>query len=143
MADIIKISDATALALHSLIYLASRKEGQSTTAEIAEVFDASRHHLAKVHQRLSSAGFIFSQRGPMGGVGLSRDPAQTTLLEVYEAMEGPLERFPCLFNREVCVHDNCVLSGLLPDLTRQVRDYFKQTTLAQLADKSTWETDRK
>ena len=138
MADILKISDATALALHSMVHLAIDPETHSTTAEIAELFQASRHHLAKVHQRLTKAGLIRSHRGPAGGVGLAKKPEKITLLEIYEVMEGSMLCNPCLFGKDVCPRANCVLGTLLPSLARQVRDYFKQTTLAQLAKESNW-----
>ena len=138
MADILKISDATALALHSMAHLALDPEGQSTTTEIAEVFEASRHHLAKVHQRLTKEGLIQSRRGPAGGVALAKDPSQITLLEIYEAMEGSMLCNPCLFGKDVCPRDNCMLASLLPRLALQIRDYFENTTLAQLAAGSNW-----
>ena len=138
MADILKISDATALALHSMVHLAITPEGQSTTAEIAELFDASRHHLAKVHQRLTKLGFLQSHRGPTGGVSLAKDPAKVTLLEIYEAMEGSMLCTPCLFGKDVCPRADCVLGSLLPGLARQVKNYFEETTLAQLAKESNW-----
>ncbi len=138
MADILKISDATALALHAMVHLTVNSDRQSTTAEIAEVFEASRHHLAKVHQRLVKAGLVFSHRGPTGGFKLAKDPAGITLLEIYEVMEGPMECRPCLFGKEACPRNDCALSGLLPGLVRQARDYFERTTLAQLAEESNW-----
>ena len=141
MADIIKISDATALALHSMVHLAINPDAPSTTAEVAEIFESSKHHLAKVHQRLTRAGLIISSRGPGGGVELAKDPAEITLLEIYEAMEGVMSCSPCLFGKEVCPRVDCVLSGLLPELARQVRDYFDRTTLAQLVKESSWEAN--
>jgi len=141
MADIVKISDATALAMHTMAHLAINPGEQSTTAEIAKVFEASKHHLAKVHQRLTKAGLISANRGPGGGVGLAKDPAEITLLDIYEVMEGTLICTPCLFGKEVCPRVNCVLSNLLPGLAMQVRDYFEQTTLAQLAKESGWGAD--
>jgi Rrf2 family protein len=138
MADIIKISDATALALHSMVHLAREPEGQSTTAIISEVFEVSRHHLAKVHQRLTKAGLMVSHRGPAGGVELAGDPEKVTLLQIYEAMEGPMNCAPCLFGKAACPQNDCVLNELLPGLAKQVRDYFDQTTIAQLARESNW-----
>jgi len=138
MADIIRISDATALALHSMVHLAIEPDGQSTTAKIAEMFDVSRHHLAKVHQRLTKAGLIESQRGPAGGVSLARHPSRIKLLDVYEAMEGSMICHPCLFGKEKCPRTDCVLGVLLPGLAKQVRDYFEKTTLAMLAEESSW-----
>lgn len=138
MADIIKISDATAWALHSMAHLAIDPDVQSTTADIAEAFGASKHHLAKVHQRLTKAGLIISYRGPGGGVGLAKKPSEISLFHIYEAMEGPMECHPCLFGKAECPRTDCVLSGLLPNLARQVQDYFEQTTLAQLAEETNW-----
>ena len=138
MADIVKFSDATALALHSMVHLASVDASRSTTAEIAELFEVSRHHLAKVHQRLTRAGLIVSYRGPTGGVRLAKDPAEIKLLEIYEVMEGSMLCKPCLFGKDVCPRTDCVLGTLLPSLARQVRDYFETTTLAKLAEESNW-----
>ncbi len=138
MADIIKISDATALAMHSLVHLALQPEGQSTTSRIADVFEASRHHLAKVHQKLTREGYMISSRGPAGGVALAKGADEITLLEIYELMEGAMLCQPCLFGKEMCPRNNCVLGALLPGLARQVRDYFEKTTIAQLAQESNW-----
>lgn len=138
MADILKISDATALALHSMVHLAIDPEAQSTTAEIAEIFKVSRHHLAKVHQRLTKAGLIESHRGPAGGVCLAKTPDKIRLLEIYEVMEGSMLCKPCLFGKDRCPRADCVLGSLLPGLARQVREYFDQTTLAMLAQESNW-----
>ncbi len=138
MADIVKISDATALAMHSLVHLALQPDGVSTTAKIAEAFEASRHHLAKVHQKLTREGFISSSRGPAGGVALARPAEEITLLEVYEIMEGSMLCKPCLFGKDKCPRNDCVLGALLPGLARQVREYFEKTTIAQLAQESNW-----
>ena len=133
-----KISDATALALHSMVHLAIKPEEQSTTAEIADLFCVSRHHLAKVHQRLTKAGLMVSHRGPAGGVSLARDPSKIKLLEIYEVMEGSMLCNPCLFGKDICPRADCVLGSLLPGVARQVRDYFEQTSLATLAEESNW-----
>lgn len=138
MADILKISDATALALHTMVHMATSPDSYSTTGAIAEVFEVSKHHLAKVHQRLAKAGLIESHRGPAGGVGLAKDPADITLLDIYEVMEGEMNCYPCLFAKTKCPRAECALRALLPSLAMQVRDYFKDTTLAKLAEESTW-----
>jgi Rrf2 family protein len=143
MANILKISDATALALHSMVHLAINPDVRSTTAGIAEIFEASKHHLAKVNQRLTQAGLLQSNRGPAGGVGLAKDPAEISLLDIYEAMEGSMLCNPCLFGKDACPRPDCVLGTLLPGLARQVREYFEQTTLAQLANQSKWGVDAK
>ena len=142
MADFLKISDATALALHSMVQLTLSPKEWVTTTEIAEIFEVSRHHLAKVHQRLAKAGFIRSQRGPAGGVALDRDPATVTLLEIYELMEGEMETDPCLFGKEVCPQNDCMLQPLLPSISALIHDYFERTTLKEIAENSNWENSK-
>ena len=88
MADVLRISDATALVLHTLGYLAGRPNKQVTTAEITEVFQVSKHHLAKEHQRLTKSGLIHSHRGPSGESSVGKSPENITLQEICEAMEG-------------------------------------------------------
>ncbi len=143
MADIIKISDATALALHSMVYLASEPGVPVATAEIANTFNVSKHHLAKVHQKLVKAGLIRSYRGSKGGIGLEKNPSKITLLDIYMVMEGSMLCNPCLFGKNRCPQSDCVLSSFLPELVDQVQDYFKKTTLTQLAKESNWRKNKK
>jgi len=49
-------------------------------------------------QRLTKLGLLRSIRGPGGGFLQARPPAQIKLLEVYEAVEGPLEPQDCVFS---------------------------------------------
>lgn len=139
MANFLKISDATALALHTMVELTLSSKEWLTTTEIADMFEVSRHHLAKVHQSLTKAGFIKSQRGPAGGVALNRDPSTITLLDIYELMEGEIETEPCLFDNEVCPRNDCMLKPLLPSIAALIHDYFERTTLKEVADNSKWE----
>jgi len=48
-------------------------------------------YLEQIFQRLRRAGLVASKRGPGGGYTLARSPAEVTLREVIEAVEGPLE----------------------------------------------------
>ena len=47
-------------------------------------------YLEQIFQRLRRAGLVLSKRGPGGGYTLARDPAEITLCEIVEAVEGPL-----------------------------------------------------
>ena len=48
-------------------------------------------YLEQIFQRLRRAGLVTSKRGPGGGYTLARLPAEISLREVVEAVEGPLE----------------------------------------------------
>ena len=133
MADLIRMSEATALGLHTMAVVARRNEATST-AQIAAELHASEAHLAKVLQRLVRVGLLTSRRGPSGGYGLARPPTETTLLDVYEALEGPLRRDGCLFTEPVCRRAHCILGDLVEHLRNEVRNRLESTTLDDVID---------
>ncbi|MBW2543271.1 MAG: Rrf2 family transcriptional regulator [Deltaproteobacteria bacterium] len=47
-------------------------------------------YLEQIFQRLRRAGLVQSKRGPGGGYTLARAPAEISLREIVEALEGPL-----------------------------------------------------
>ena len=125
----LKVSEAASLALHTAVFLAGRPEEVVTTGEVASALDVSENHLSKVLQRLAKAGLMRSTRGPRGGFMLSRSPDDLTLLEVYEAIEGPLGTTNCLFGRPAC-DGECILGDLLTDVNAQIREYLTRTKLS-------------
>ncbi len=132
MSSLLRISDATSLAFHSIVLLAANPERPWPTAEIASALHASEAHLSKVLQRLAHHGLVRSTRGPGGGFALSRAADRITLLEVYEAVEGPLVASNCLLDTPVCGGAQCILGGLLEAVNRQVADYLSGTRVADL-----------
>ena len=130
--SLVKISEATALALHATIYLASQAGRRVPLAVIAKVHGASAATLSKVMQRLVHAGLVRSVRGPRGGFELLKDPGEIALVAVYEAIEGPLSPAHCLLQKRVCDGSQCILGPLVEQVNREVRDYLENTNIAQL-----------
>lgn len=134
MAQILKISEASAIAIHALLQLTQAGGKPVQVKEIGSRFSVSEAHCSKVMQRLVRAGMVQALRGPRGGFVLTADPASATILDVYEAMEGPLEDTSCFFQVRKCA-DGCIFGGLMHTLNREVREHFGATTLRQAADK--------
>lgn len=132
MGRIVSISEAAALGLHAMVYLANHGEQPVSVAEIAESLEASANHMSKVLQRLARAGFVRSLRGPAGGFSLAPSAGAITLLEVYETIDGPLRSGACLFDLPVCEGQSCVLGGILASVTEQLRAYLAQTVVSDL-----------
>lgn len=133
MPDIFRISEAASLALHAMVYLAAFPEEKVTTQTIAEALKASEHHLAKVMQRLAHAGLVVSTRGPAGGFRLNKHADEINLLEIFEAVEGPLEPRACLLGAVPrCGGANCFLGGLNTMIHQQVKNHFAATRLTSL-----------
>ncbi|MDD3593180.1 MAG: Rrf2 family transcriptional regulator [Candidatus Gastranaerophilales bacterium] len=123
----LKMTEASAIALHSLIYIAGRKEKVSSLKEIAKKFDISENHLSKVLQRLVKEGIITSSKGPKGGFLIVPRKRNISFLEVYEIIEGRVKINNCLFNSNSNSNDcsDCIMDDLLTRLNNEFISYMK------------------
>lgn len=89
-----KIQKGTLLALYAALELAHDPDRQLSTADIADKYGISPHHLAKVMRHLVRSGLIQAVRGVGGGYRFAGNPGRTTLLDVirlFEPMESTVE----------------------------------------------------
>lgn len=128
-ASILKISEATTLALHAMTMLSQNQDKLISVKEIALRLDVSANHLSKVMQRLNKAGFIDSIKGYNGGFRLLCDPEKTTFLEIYELFEGKLKNTACLLTQQKCSGD-CILGDLISSINSQAKKKFETTKLS-------------
>jgi Rrf2 family protein len=132
MPGIVKLSEAASIALHAMTLLASRADAHVTVRGLASRLPVSEAHLAKVMQRLVKAGLVASVRGPGGGFALRVDPTATTLLQIYEAIEGKLETPGCMFPTRPEACGVCIVDDALAEANRIVHARLARTRLAQL-----------
>lgn len=137
MANLIRISEPASLALHAAALLARQPQRRIANQEIAAALKVSEHHLAKVMQQLVRADIVQSTRGPRGGFALARPPKDVTLLQLFEAVEGPLGDAECLLRQQVCDGADCLVGELVHSVHTHVRQYLADTTLARLAKRFT------
>ena len=128
MSKVVSISEAASIAMHGIILIA-RSDQSFNVVNIANRTSTSRHHVAKVMQRLVKEGFITSTRGPNGGFRLARSPEAISLLDLYEAIEGKIEIPECPMEKPICSFDKCMMSNLTQDMTRHFIDYLKDQTV--------------
>jgi Rrf2 family protein len=90
-------------------------------------------YLAKIIQDLRRSGLIRSVRGAHGGYALSRPPAEVTLLDVWEALEGPLRPVECLENGARCeMEDDCVTRAVWDRMAENMVGVLQSENLAGL-----------
>lgn len=95
---------------------------------------ASRHHVAKVMQRLVKEGFVSSNRGPTGGFALKVAPDELDLLSIFEAIEGKLDETKCPLDHPICPFNYCMMGNIVQKMTGEFRDYMGNKTLSDLMD---------
>lgn len=92
----VKLSDGVEWAVHSCTILALLPPDASLpAARLAEFHGVPRAYLAKHLQQLSAAGIVESAKGRRGGYRLGRRPAEITVLDIVEAVEGEERAFRC------------------------------------------------
>jgi len=132
MSSVLKVSDAAAIGLHAMVLLATRPDKLMSNHNIASTLKVSPAHLSKVLQRLSRAGLVRATRGPGGGFAITINGAKKTLLDVFEAIEGPMRPHDCLLAKSICGGKNCMFGSLLRNMNREAHAYLAKTRLNQL-----------
>jgi Rrf2 family protein len=90
------MSDGVEWVLHSCTVLAALPSDQALpAAALAEFHGVPPAYLAKHLQAVTAAGITTSVPGPRGGYRLARPPAEITLLEVVQAVDGDDTAFRC------------------------------------------------
>ncbi|AJD51668.1 Rrf2 family protein [Thalassospira sp. MBR-102] len=81
------LQKATLFALYAVLELAEDTDRQLSASEIAERYNISTNHLAKVLRDLGRAGLVESVRGAGGGYRFCGNAKRTTLLDVVRLFE--------------------------------------------------------
>jgi Rrf2 family protein len=91
-----KLPESTEWALHCAASLAQLPDGAAvSTGRLAEHFGVPAPYLAKQLAHLVRGGVLAATTGPRGGFRLARPPAQVTVLDVVEAVDGAADPYVC------------------------------------------------
>lgn len=133
MAKIVSYSEAASIGMHGMV-LVARAADTINVQKIADATGSSRHHVAKVMQRLVKEGFLSSNRGPSGGFKLNLAPEKITLLQIYEAIEGEVKILSCPHEKQVCSFDKCIMGTVVSKMTQTFRDHLSSQTLKDMLE---------
>jgi len=121
-------------ALRVLMFAALRREGAFSVGEVADAYQLSKNHLAKVVNHLVRTGHLRARRGRKGGVWLDCDPRTVRLGELVRQTENdsPLvECFAAESNR--CrLAPGCRLKGAMAQALDAFYRSLDKCTLADL-----------
>lgn len=122
-------------AVRAVLYLAQqRPDGLVTTAQIAREQHIPQTFLAKIMSQLSAAGLVYSTRGAHGGVRMARPAAEVSLLDVVEAIDGPMVLNECVADPNACpLGPNCAAHEVWCQAQAELVERLDRTKFAQLA----------
>ena len=122
------------LGLLAMMYIAAQPAGVlAYRREIAAHYNIPAEFLAKVLQKLSRQGLIRSFRGTRGGYTLAREADTITLVDVVEAVDGPMSIADCQRERCVCPQEmTCTVQTTLVEVQREIRQVLAKVSLGAM-----------
>ena len=121
-------------AVRAVLHLARMGNTErAATSTVAKEQNIPPSFLAKIISQLSIAGLLHTSRGARGGVTLAREPKDITLLEVVEAIDGPILLNECVGNDGICTfEEDCPIKPVWCNAQEELVQRLKSTNFAQL-----------
>jgi Rrf2 family protein len=131
-----KLTRASSYALHAVAFMAQQKVQDKPMAShnIAAARTIPERFLLKVLKPLVSARVLHSIKGPNGGYRLAKPADKITMLEILEAVDGPI-RGQAPFDAESNGPMNHKLETVCKQSSDMVRKHLEKVTIAELAGK--------
>ena len=116
--------------------LARRHGDVVATAHLAELTGLAQPTVAKVSKILLAAGLVETQRGVRGGYRLIKASADISLVDIVEAMEGPIAVTDCVDEVQAAsAISNCYSVGTPSDHVHlAIRNALNDVSLEDLTD---------
>lgn len=123
-------------AIRAVLHLSRMGTAQrAATSQIAQEQHIPPSFLAKIVSQLSIAGLLQTSRGARGGVMLARPPREITLLEVIEAIDGPILLNECVQDEANCAFsEECPLRPVWCEAQAELVKRLRLTNFGQFAN---------
>ena len=113
-------------------------DSRAATSQIAEEQHIPPSFLAKIISQLSVAGLLHTSRGARGGVSLARTPEEISLLDVVEAIDGPILLNECVADGGSCTFtSDCPMRPIWCDAQKDLVTRLENTSFASIVTNGT------
>ena len=123
-------------AIRTLLYLATKNATASST-EISEQMVIPKSMISEFAVPLQRAGILTTQRGAGGGFALGRTPADISLHEVINLLEGTTRINRCLEDNHKCSRNataTCPVRKFYVRVQTYLEEAFRDKTIASLLE---------
>ncbi|HHW06451.1 MAG TPA: Rrf2 family transcriptional regulator [Clostridia bacterium] len=131
-----QLTQATDYSFRVVLYLAGLEPDVVVTAkDIAEHEEIPMRYLLKTLRSLVKAGILHSFRGPEGGYALAKEPHEISLLDVVEAVEGPIAINRCFVHADYCTKhwsDRCPVHQVLGEIQHKLAQDLARHNFGEL-----------
>jgi len=133
-----QLTRAADYAVRVMIHLAGLPPGtRASRADLAEDAGCPEQFLSKVLQSLTHAGLVSSHRGNTGGFELLHAHRNASVLEIVEAVEGPVRLNLCLTAPHACERQNCCPAhAVWAEAQSAMSGVLRKATISALAEEA-------
>lgn len=126
-----QITRETDYAIRCVLYLAGKRGSVTMIDEISREKAVPKSFLAKILQKLSKGGIVRSYRGVKGGFELALDPEKVSLLDIIEAVQGPVAMNACALDESVCsLSSSCSVHPAWVEIRKEVEKLLRKKKLS-------------
>jgi Rrf2 family protein len=120
-------------AVRAVLYLAQLgSDRRAATSQIAQEQQIPPSFLAKIVSQLSVAGLLQTSRGARGGVSLAKSAEEISLLDVVEAIDGPIMLNECVTDNGACSFgEDCPMKPIWCETQADLVNRLKGTMFSQ------------
>ena len=126
------LQKSTTIALCSILEAAHDPSRQISSANIAEKYAVSLHHLAKVLRRLGRAGLLESTRGVGGGYRFIGNAKRVTLMDIIDLFEDMIVEPAERREKEYANGVERAIAQVLLEIDDMAKSVFKSITIATM-----------
>jgi Rrf2 family iron-sulfur cluster assembly transcriptional regulator len=133
-----QLTRAADYALRAMIHLAGMPQGRRvSSSELAGAAAVSETFLSKVLQKLVARGLVTSYRGQGGGFQLNISASEISVLEIVEAIEGPIVLNCCTSPADHCDRQGwCAAHRVWAEAQTKVKEVLGAAKLDRMARES-------
>lgn len=130
-----QLTRAADYAVRVMIHLAGLPAGtRASRSQLAEAADCPEQFLSKVLQSLTRSGLVISHRGNTGGFELPQASVHASILDIVEAVEGPVRLNVCIGCDQACTRQEwCPAHMVWARAQEAMTNVLKNTSITELA----------
>ncbi len=128
-----KITRSTGYALLALGYIAKNSDQKIILSQtISREYDIPLEYLLKILQQMVRAGILRSKRGPRGGFSMAANANKITMLQIIEAVDGPVGGQNTMFEANAKGRYTNKVEKVYARAISQAKSVFEKTKLSEL-----------
>ncbi|MBN1126684.1 MAG: Rrf2 family transcriptional regulator [Sedimentisphaerales bacterium] len=128
-----KISRSAGYGMVAVGYIAENsKDGAVLASRISKEYNIPMEYLLKILQQLVRANVLRSKRGPRGGFTMARAPKDITMLEIIEAVSGPLASHLDLAQQTKNASFSKKMEKVVEEATAKAEAFLSKTKLSEM-----------